>query len=724
MKKISGSIERVTYYNEENGYSVLKIKPDTSIKSEYKKQGLVTVVGNLPELHPGEFINASGKWIEHSKFGAQFQIESLEQAIPLTLRGVRKFLGSGLINGIGPKTAEKIVDHFGESTLGIIEKYPERLLEVDSIGEKRAKDITESWVEQKIIKEIMIYLHGFGITTNMSLKIYKEYGNNSIEVLKSNPYSLSNDIHGIGFKTADKIAVSIGLPNDHPYRIEAGIIYSMENMASVGHSFAPEEEIKTKVSELLVVSNELISISIKQLIADKKIINEELINKEKFHALYLPQYFYVERNTAEKLLVLKSSDPPDISATDVTFGHVAGQLSKGQAEAVSVALSQHVSIITGGPGTGKTTCIRSLIDLADSSGRKYALISPTGRASKRLSEATGKPASTIHRLLGFNRDGKFTYNENNLLPFDFIVVDEVSMMDILLSYSLLRALKSGTSLVLVGDVDQLPPVGAGNFLRDVISCGVFPITNLTEIFRQEKDSHIISNAHLINQGKMPVFDKESQDFFMFQAETPTQAADWVLDLITNRIPKKFGARSEEIQVLIPMYRGEAGIHELNSRIQDALNPGSALKPERKIGNNSFRVGDKVLQLKNNYDKKVFNGDIGIIKDILPIEKEIIIDFESREVVFGWNEMDEITLAYAISIHKSQGSEFSNIIVVLLSQHYLMLQRNLVYTAVTRAKKTCILVSNYKALGISVRNNKIKDRYSWLAERIRSGINHG
>jgi exodeoxyribonuclease V alpha subunit len=610
--------------------------------------------------------------------------------------------------------------HFGEDTLDIIENHPERLLEVDNLGKKRAKEITKSWGDQKTIKEIMIYLHGFGITTNMSLKIYKEYGDDSISILKSNPYTLSNDIHGIGFKSADKIAVSIGLPSDHPYRIEAGIIYSLENMASDGHSYVPLEELKVKVSELLAVDQILIDTSIEQLLGDKKIIVEDLVSEETIKAVYLPQYYFAEWNSAKKLIGLRDSSQIENRASQLTFDHIADQLSKEQEIAVRTALSEPVSVITGGPGTGKTTCIRTLIDLAESSGRKFALVSPTGRASKRLSEATGKPASTIHRLLGFGRDGKFKHNEDNPIRFDLLVVDEVSMMDIQLSYSLLKALKPGTSIVLVGDVDQLPPVGAGNFLRDVINSEVFPLTRLSKIFRQDKDSHIISNAHLINQGEMPVFDKDSQDFFMFRADTPIQAADWVLDLITNRMPRKFGVKPEDIQVLAPMYRGDAGIHELNSRIQDAINPGNILKPERKSGNNSFRVGDKVLQLKNNYDKKVFNGDIGIITDILSTEKEVIIKYDGRDVSYGWNELDEITLAYAISIHKSQGSEFSIIIVVLLSQHYLMLQRNLVYTAVTRAKDACVLVSNYKALGISVRNNKIRYRYSWLAERIRSG----
>ncbi len=720
MEKIAGSIERVTYYNPDNGYSVLKIKPDMPVKAENKNRGVVTVVGNLPELQPGEFIHASGKWIEHSKHGNQFQVESLEQAIPITLWGIRKYLGSGLIKGVGDKTAEKIVDLFGENTLEIIENHPERLLEVNNLGEKRAKEITNSWIEQKTIKEIMIYLHGFGITTNMSLKIYKEYGDESINILKSNPYTLSDDIHGIGFKSADKIAVSIGLPSDHPYRIEAGIIYSLENMASDGHSFVPMEEMKGKVSELLVVNQDLVDTSIEQLLGDKKIVVEELVNEETIKAVYLPQYYYAEVNSAKKLIGLGDSSQTENSASQLAFDHITGQLSKEQEIAIRTALSEPVSVITGGPGTGKTTCIRSLIDLAGSAGRKYALVSPTGRASKRLSEATGKPASTIHRLLGFGRDGKFKHNEDNPIPFDLLVVDEVSMMDIQLSYSLLKALQPGTSIVFVGDVDQLPPVGAGNFLRDVIDSEVFPLTKLSKIFRQDKDSHIISNAHLINQGEMPVFDKDSQDFFMFRADSPIQAADWVLDLITNRMPRKFGVKPEEIQVLAPMYRGDAGIHELNSKIQDAVNPGNILKPERKSGNNSFRVGDKVLQLRNNYDKKVFNGDIGIIKDILSTEKEVIIEYDGRDVSYGWNETDEITLAYAISIHKSQGSEFPIIIVVLLPQHYLMLQRNLVYTAVTRAKEACVLVSNYKALGISVRNNKIKYRYSWLAERIRLG----
>ena len=717
MKKIAGLIERVTYYNADNGYSVLKIKPDSPVKAEFKTRGLVTIVGNLPELHVGELIQAKGKWIDNSKFGKQFKIEALEQAEPVTIRGIKKFLGSGLIKGVGEKTAEKIVDLFGERTLDIIEKTPEKLLEIDGIGNSRIKDITESWLEQKTVKEIMIYLHGYGITTNMSIKIYQEYGKEAIEVLNKNPYRLADDMHGVGFKTADRIAVAVGLPRDHPFRVEAGILYSLEIMASDGHSFVPNDELKKKVSELIGINEELYFTSLEELVKDKRVIIEELGDDEKIQAVYLPQYYFAERNAAKKLMILNDSKMPDASVFQQSFDTALDKLSKEQAQAVSIALSQNVSVITGGPGTGKTTCIRALVELAISSGRKIALISPTGRASKRLSEATGKPASTIHRLLGFGREGNFSFNEDNLLPYDLIVVDEVSMMDILLSNHLLKAIKPGCALVLVGDIDQLPPVGAGNFLRDVISSRAFPVTSLTQIFRQSKDSHIISNAHLINQGEMPIFDKSSEDFFMFHAETPIQAADWVLDIIKNRMPKKFGIDARDIQVLVPMYRGEAGIHELNSKIQNSLNPSNPLKAERKIGNDVFRVGDKILQLRNNYDKKVFNGDIGIIKDILPTEKEIIMDFEGREVVYDWNDMDEISLAYAISIHKSQGSEFSAIIVVLLPQHYMMLQRNLLYTAVTRAKKACVLVSNYKALGISINNNKIKDRNSFLAGRI-------
>ena len=714
-----GSVERITYYNEENGYSVLRVRPDESGGVGESREGLVTVTGNLPELSPGEYLKMKGAWTNHPKHGMQFQIEKIEQAIPSSLDGLRRFLGSGLLAGIGPKLADRIVEHFGAETVAVIEKHPERLRQVQDIGPKRSRQILAAWEEQKHVREIMVFLYGHGITTNLAVKIYKHYGNRALHIVQNNPYQLARDLHGVGFKTADKIAQSLGLPADHPTRIEAGVIYALEEMVFDGHVFAPREILVDKAAEMLLVERAQISEALETLAEDELIILSSVSLQAgeipaPQNAVYLPQYFHAEMGAANRLKLLNQAIPSRLNDIPPALTELDGSLSPEQDQAIRKALSQPVSILTGGPGTGKTTAIRALITAVEAAGKKYALASPTGRAAKRLSEAANRPASTLHRLLGYSPMQGYQHHEENPLKIDLLVVDEASMLDTLLLFNLLKALEAGTHVVLVGDIDQLPSVGAGDVLRDILASGIVPVTRLSVIFRQEAGSQIIRNAHKINQGEQPDFPEESEDFFRFPANDPEKAAEWVEDLVVERIPQKFGLdRLRDIQVLVPMYRGPAGIDALNTRLQDALNPSSPLKPERRLYGQTFRPGDKVMQTKNDYDKKVYNGDIGFIKEISQIDHMLTVDFEGRNVEYAWSEADQIVLAYAISVHKSQGSEFPAVVVPLLTHHYMMLQRNLLYTAITRAKRVCVLVSNPKALAIAVKNNQVAQRHTGL-----------
>ena len=723
MEKISGSVERITYYNEENGYSVLRIAPDEGQGAAEERYGLVTVIGNLPELSPGEYLRLNGEWVDHPRHGRQFKVETIEQAYPATIEGVKRYLGSGLLDGIGPKLAERIVDHFGAETLEVIEKHPQRLRQVPDIGPKRVRIIVEAWEEQKQIKEIMIFLHSHGITTNLALKIYKQYGDQALPVVQGNPFQLARDIFGVGFKTADRIAQSTGLPVDHPTRIEAGLLYLLEEASNEGHVFAPKSLLADRAVELLGIDRSFVGEALEHLETDELIKMdavpmEGLDVPEDDLAVYLAPYYYAELGTARRLKDLLSAFPPRMSDIPPLFTPLDEALSEEQADAVRTALAHPVSVLTGGPGTGKTTSIQALITVAESAGKRYALASPTGRAAKRLSEATGKPASTIHRLLEFSPVEGFIRDADTPLKLDLLVVDEASMLDVMLANSLLRALEPGTHLLLVGDIDQLPSVGAGDVLREIIDSGQVPVTRLTEIFRQAAGSEIITNAHLINQGEMPFFDSDAEDFFRFPADTPERAADWIEDLVINRIPEKFGFSHGDIQILVPMYRGPAGIHAINARLQQALNPPSPLKPECKLFGTVYRPGDKVMQVRNDYEKQVFNGDIGFIQSISATEQTLTIDFDGNLVVYAWSEGDQLTLAYAVSVHKSQGSEFPVIVMPLLTQHYMMLQRNLLYTAITRAKRVCVLVTNPKALGIAVKNNQVAERFTALAWRLK------
>jgi exodeoxyribonuclease V alpha subunit len=745
LDTLSGSVERITFYNPENGYSVLRLRPEGSRKIPgLNRDGLATVVGNLPELSPGEHLRLSGRWANHPRHGLQFQVEICEQALPATLAGIRRYLGSGLVKGIGPRLAERIVSHYGTQTLDIIERHPERLMEVPDIGPMRAGRIARAWEEQQQVKEIMLFLHSHGVTTNLAVKIYKQYGESALQVVQSDPYRLAQDIYGVGFKTADSIAQALGLPADHPSRIEAGLVYALNQMTDDGHVYTPRSLLAGRAIELLQVPAELIAPALQRLAQGDRIREETIPYEETLQrgvssdfngdeiaeqadsygqqAIYLTALYFSEVGLAERLKLLSSALPSRLSDLPPAFVTLDPQLSPQQVSAIHTTLSHPLSVLTGGPGTGKTTALRALIAVLDSAGKRYALASPTGRAARRLSEATGNSASTIHRLLGFAPGQGFKHNLENPLPVDLVVIDEASMLDLSLAYSLLKAIQPGTHLLLVGDVDQLPSVGAGDVLRDVIASGIAPLTRLSVIFRQAAGSQIITNAHRINQGQMPLFPKASSeaggDFFLFPAETPEEAAGWVLDVVTQRIPGRFGLHPrDQIQVLAPMYRGPVGVDALNAALQASLNLAGAARPERRLFGQLFRQGDKVMQVQNNYDKDVFNGDIGRLVGLDSIDQSLTVDFEGRRVDYDWSEADQLVLAYAVSVHKAQGSEFPAVVLPLVTSHYLMLQRNLLYTAVTRARQLCVLVGSRKAIGIAVRNNKVAERYTALDWRL-------
>ena len=742
METLTGSVERITFYNPENGYTVLRLRPENQKgihaipKTSLSFDGLATVVGNLPEVSPGEFLQLKGQWTRHPNHGSQFKAEVCEQTLPATLAGIQGYLGSGMIKGIGPKLAERIVGKFKEDTFNVIEQTPERLLEVSGIGMDRTERITKAWQEQKQVKEIMVFLHGHGVSTNLAVKIYKTYGDQSLDVVQKNPYQLERDIYGVGFKTADKIARALGLPVDHPSRVEAGIVFALNETINEGHVFVPRENLAQRAVDLLEVPAELIAPALERLAQEDRIRTDmvPLNNKPSetgkpaigeaagmygSAVIYLTPLYFGEKGVAGHLRELANNSSANRIMNGSPF--VDEQLSEEQRSAIEMALTNPVSVLTGGPGTGKTTCLKALITALEGQGVTYALASPTGRAAKRLSEATGRPARTIHRLLEFSPVEGFKHNGENPLDLDFLVVDEASMLDLLLTNNLLKAIQPGTRVLFVGDVDQLPSVGAGDVLRDLIDSKLVPVTRLNTIFRQAAHSKIITNAHLINEGKFPDFSKSEGDFFLFPAEDAAAAADWIIQIVTERIPQKFGFDAvHDIQVIAPIYRGPAGVTVLNDSLQEKLNPAANNKPERRLFGTVFRLGDKVMQTQNNYDKDVYNGDIGFIQSMDVIEQNLTANFDGRTVTFDWSEADQLTLAYVISVHKAQGSEFPVVVMPIVTQHYTMLQRNLLYTAITRARSLCVLAGSRRAISMAVRNNKVANRFTALEWRLENG----
>ena len=734
--QITGSVERITYYNEENGYTVLRLKPDTRGMLPFKyaagRDALITVVGNLPEINPGEWLKLTGQWTTHAKHGRQFQATMCEQSVPASVEGIKRYLGSGLIRGVGPVMAERIVDKFGDRSLDVIELEPGRLREVLGIGPKRINGITKAWEQQRAIKDVMIFLQSHGVSTNLATKIYKKYGDDSLAVVQNTPYKLVRDIHGVGFKTADKLAQALGLAADDPGRIEAGIAYTLNRMAEEGHVYVPQEELEPEASEILGVEAAQVSDVIERLEAGDLIRREtltyevepksaEAVREEK--AVYLTPLYYSEIGATNRLQ--KIIEHPTSRLASLRFPATGNQqpapslqLTSQQREAIQTAVTHKVTVLTGGPGTGKTTTLRSLLDLLDQNGLTYALASPTGRAAKRLAETTGRQAKTIHRMLEFNPGEGFGRNEDNPVDAAMIVIDEASMLDLVLANNLLKAISPDSHLLLVGDVDQLPSVGAGDVLRDLIDSGVAAVIRLETIFRQAAGSLIIRNAHRINQGLMPETPKNATDFFLFVKQGPDEAARLLVDVVKNRIPQKFGFDAlGDVQVLSPMYSGATGVSNLNRLLQQALNPRGK-QAERRLSGRDFRVGDKVMQTVNNYDKSVYNGDIGRITAMDVVEQRLTVNVDGLPVVYDFLEADELIHAFAISVHKSQGSEYPCVVLPVLTQHYLLLQRNLLYTAVTRAKKLVVLVGTRRAIAIAVKNNRVAQRHTALDWRLQ------
>ncbi len=716
LHELEGTLERLTYQNEENGYTVARVVP-------HGKAYEVTVVGNLTGVNVGELLRLMGVWTTHAQYGKQFEVRTYTVQYPATIEGIRKYLGSGLIKGIGPVNAGRIVDHFGPDTLDVIERHPERLQEVAGIGEKRTGQIISAWADQKYIKEIMIFLQQFGVSAGLAVKIYKVYQSQAIPIIQNDPYRLAKDIYGIGFKTADKIARNMGLALDAPARLQAGLLYTLSALSDDGHCFATETQLTAEASKLLEIPEDACRVQIETLVTAQELIDDE-------DCIYLPAFFMAERGTASKLRKIQLSPRDRLQAFKTVNWEQAFtwldrnspiQLTDQQKSAVQMALTEKVSILTGGPGTGKSTITASVIKLLQTKNGSVLLCAPTGRAAKRLNETTGQEAKTIHRLLEYKpaQSTPFVRDQSNPLDADLIIVDETSMVDILLMNHLLNAIDAGCHLLLVGDVDQLPSVGPGSVLRDLIESGMIPVTRLDTIFRQAEDSFIIVNAHRINQGEMPLFDRTAKDFFLFSESDAEKAAQWVVDIVSQRIPDKFGFKSmEDIQVLTPMHRGAAGVTELNQRLQARLNPPSARKTEYQHGQRILREQDRVMQMRNDYERLVFNGDMGIISEIDLENQAVKVIVDGREVSYEFSQVDELVHSYAASIHKAQGSEFPVVVIPLLTEHYRLLQRNLLYTAVTRARQVVVLVGSRKAIGMAVHNDRIAQRNTRLAQRLR------
>ena len=751
MEKLRCVVERITYHNEMNGYSVIRCRA--------KGFGeLVTVVGLMPEVHVGSVLQLTGSWRIDAKYGRQFSVESFEETLPATVYGIEKYLGSGMIRGIGPKYARRIVQTFGRDTLEVIENDPDRLFHVPGIGKTRVDQIKKSWAEQKEIKNIMLFLQGHDVSTSHATKIFKTYGSESISVVQENPYRLADDIWGIGFRTADTIAEKMGFGHERYARLRSGLLYTLNRLADEGHCYATRSLLIGKATELLEVEDNVLSLTLDEMIRARDVILEPMkgedteltaqtVEKEqtgptKEAAIYLPPFFFAETGAARRLgRIFRNREGIAVSPEGLAARiaqRTGMQYDQVQIQAILTAVRSKVLILTGGPGTGKTTTTLGIITAFRSAGARVLLAAPTGRAAKRLSEVTGLEAKTIHRLLEVKPPEGYQKNEDNPLEGDVLIVDECSMIDLLLFYNLLKAVPDTMTLIFVGDIDQLPSVGAGNVLRDLIESGCFPVVRLTRIFRQASKSRIITNAHRINAGRMPdLSNGRDSDFFFMDMENPVNrrnlqdlpekdlnaqaALQTIIDLVQTRLPRYYHIPSSEIQVLTPMQRGIVGAANLNQELQKALNPPAAGLPGTqglRRGGFVFRTRDKVMQIRNNYDKEVFNGDIGIVQSVDTAERTLRILFDEREVEYDVSELDELVLAYAATIHKAQGSEYPIVVMPVLMNHHIMLQRNLIYTGITRAGKVLVIAGTRKALSYAVRNVTVTERNTMLCTRLR------
>ena len=721
--RLSGQIEHITFTNQETGFTIAKVK----VPGRYEP---VTVVGTLLAPTPGEVLEMVGEWTSHPRFGDQFKVEQFTTKVPGTIHGIVKYLGSGMIKGLGPVMAERIVARFGKRTLDIIESDVGRLAEVPGVGAKRIGMIATAWESQREIRDVMVFLQSHGVGTGFAAKIFRQYGSRSVAVVRENPYRLATDIAGVGFVMADRIAGNIGIPATAPMRVEAGILFVLQQISEEGHTYHPRGLLVDRCREILKVEPEAIELALTAIQAERRVVIEpeaaEALEAAAGDAVFLTTYHVCETTIARRLKALLEV-PRGLRRLDAdravawVQAHLDLRLSETQAQALQAALDHKVMVITGGPGTGKTTVVNAVLKIFERASARVLLAAPTGRAAKRLNEATGREARTIHRLLEYSpQRGGFQRTDEEPLECDLLVVDETSMVDTVLMHHLIAAVPLAAACILVGDVNQLPSVGPGNVLGDIIDSGAVPVVRLTEIFRQASRSRIVVNAHRINQGLMPEAapdtDDGPQDFYFIEQEDPERVLATILELARNRIPRRFGLDPVDgIQVMTPMHKGVVGAANLNRRLQEVLNPGEGGVAR---GDRLFRVGDKVMQVRNNYDKDVFNGDIGRIASVSNEERELTVRIDGREVSYDFGELDELAHAFAVSVHKAQGSEYPAVVFPVLTQHYILLQRNLIYTALTRARRLAVIVGTRRALAIGIKNTGTERRYTRLADRLK------